>query len=223
MIMERDVNTPQKLSANLAEAMTAVVERVKRSMVAVQNGRHGAGAGVLWRAGGYIITNFHVAGRGNLQVTLGDGRTCAAHRVAGDPEIDMTLLRVDEPDLPAAMIADGRAVRVGQIALAVGHPWGQRDFITAGIVSGLGFAVRGDRRGTIPIIRTDAGLAPGNSGGPLVNASGAVIGINTMVVGGDQGVAIPSHVVEAFVERSLGDRLTKNNYPFRDHHSGVVM
>ena len=219
--MERNVNTPLNLSANLAEAMTAVVGRVKRSLVAVQNGRHGAGAGVLWRAGGYIITNYHVAGRGSLQVTLGDGQTYAARRLAGDPEIDMTLLRVDEPDLPAAMIADGRAVRVGQIALAVGHPWGQRDFVTAGIVSGWGVAVRGDRRATIPIIRTDARLAPGNSGGPLVNASGAVIGINTLVIGGDQGVAIPSQVVEAFVERSLGDRLTKNNHQFRDAHSGV--
>ena len=215
------MNTPLKLSANLAEAMTAVVGRVKRSLVAVQNGRHGAGAGVLWRAGGYIITNYHVAGRGSLQVTLGDGRSYAACRLAGDPEIDMTLLRVDEPDLPAAMIADGRAVRVGQIALAVGHPWGQRDFVTAGIVSGWGVAVRGDRRGTIPIIRTDARLAPGNSGGPLVNASGAVIGINTLVIGGDQGVAIPSQVVEAFVESSLGDHLTKNNHQFRDAHSGV--
>jgi serine protease Do len=221
--MERDVNAPLRLSANLAEAMTAVVERVKRSLVAVQNGRHGAGAGVLWRAGGYIITNFHVAGRGSLRVTLGDGRTYAARRVAGDPEIDMTLLRVDEPDLPVAMIADGRAVQVGQIALAVGHPWGQRDFVTAGIVSGLGFALRGDGHDTIPIIRTDAGLAPGNSGGPLVNASGAVIGINTMVVGGDQGVAIPSQVVEAFVERSIGDRLTKDNHRFEDHHRGVLM
>lgn len=217
------MNIPLRLSANLAEAMTAVVERVKRSLVAVQNGRHGAGAGVLWRAGGYIITNFHVAGRGSLRVTLGDGRTYAARRVAGDPEIDMTLLRVDEPDLPVAMIADGRAVQVGQIALAVGHPWGQRDFVTAGIVSGLGAAVRGDGRDTIPIIRTDAGLAPGNSGGPLVNASGAVIGINTMVVGGDQGVAIPSQVVEAFVEGSIGDRLTKDNHRFTDHHRGVLM
>lgn len=217
------MNIPLRLSANLAEAMTAVVERVKRSLVAVQNGRHGAGAGVLWRAGGYIITNFHVAGRGSLRVTLGDGRTYAARRVAGDPEIDMTLLRVDEPDLPVAMIADGRAVQVGQIALAVGHPWGQRDFVTAGIVSGLGVAVRGDGRDTIPIIRTDARLAPGNSGGPLVNASGAVIGINTLIIGGDQGVAIPSQVVEAFVEGSIGDRLTKDNHRFKDHHTGVLM
>lgn len=217
------MNTTFKLSTTLAEAMTAVVERVKRSLVVVQNGRHGAGAGVLWRAGGYVITNFHVAGRGSLRVTLGDGRTYAARRVAGDPEIDMTLLRVEEPDLPVAMIADGRAVRVGQIALAVGHPWGQRDFVTAGIVSGLGVAVRGNGRDTIPIIRTDARLAPGNSGGPLVNASGAVIGINTMVVGGDQGVAIPSQVVEAFVEQSIGDRLTKDKRQYWDHHRGVTM
>jgi serine protease Do len=221
--MEGDVNNPLKISAHLAEAMTTVVERVKRSLVAVQNGRHGAGAGVLWRAGGYIVTNFHVAGRGSLQVIMGDGRTYVARRVAGDSEIDMALLQVDEPDLPVAMIADGRAVRVGQVVLAIGHPWGQRDVVTVGIVSGTGVAVTGKGRDTVPIIRTDAGLAPGNSGGPLVNANGAVIGINTMVVGGDQGVAIPSHVVEAFVEQAIGDRLSKDDLRTRDHHWGVVM
>jgi serine protease Do len=217
------VNNKFELTTDLAAAMKSVVERVKRSLVVVQNGRHGAGAGVLWRAGGYIITNYHVAGRGSLQVSVADGRTYNARRVAGDPEIDMTLLQVDEAGLPVAMIADGRAVRVGQVALAVGHPWGQRDFVTAGIVSALGAAMRGNGRETVPIIRTDARLAPGNSGGPLVNASGAVIGINTMVVGGDQGVAIPSHVIEGFVNRSIGDRLSKSDYQSWENHPGVAM
>jgi serine protease Do len=88
----------------------------------------------------------------------------------------------------------------------VGHPWGQRGFVTGGIISSLGEApTRGPRR-SVPIIRSDVTLAPGNSGGPLANAAGGVIGINTLVIGGDLGVAIPSHLVEAFVAQALGER-----------------
>jgi serine protease Do len=195
------------LLCELDEAFAAVVERVKHSLVAVQNSQYGAGAGVVWRAGGYVITNYHVAGKGKLQVSLEDGSSWPAQRVAGDPHIDLTLLKVEVASLTAALIADTHDVRVGQLAYAIGHPWGQRNVVTAGIISSWGTAPRGDGRGPVPVIRTDARLAPGNSGGPLVNASGAVIGINTMVVGGDQGVAIPSQVVSAFVEQSLGEQV----------------
>jgi serine protease Do len=98
-------------------------------------------------------------------------------------------------------------LRIGQIALAIGHPWGQVGAVSAGIISGLSSAPLQGKRGSIPVIRTDVGLAPGNSGGPLMNAHGGVIGINTMIVGGDVGVAIPSHLVEAFVEETLGERV----------------
>jgi serine protease Do len=104
-----------------------------------------------------------------------------------------------------APIADSRALRVGEIALAIGHPWGQLAAVAAGIVSSLGNVPVHGRRGQVDIIRTDVGLAPGNSGGPLMNASGGVIGINTMIVGGDLGVAIPSHVVDTFVVETLGE------------------
>jgi serine protease Do len=218
-----DVNKVIEFSDQLSEAMTAVVERVKPSLVVVQNGRGGVGAGVLWRNSGYIVTNFHVAGSGRLWVVLENGRKFLVHRDAVDPEIDMMLLKVDALGLPVAMIADRHSVCVGQVVLAVGHPWGQRDVVTAGIVSGLGAAVRGNGRDIVPIIRTDARLAPGNSGGPLVNASGEVIGINTMVVGGDQGVAIPSHIVEAFVRRSMGDHPPKESHRSGEHRRGVVM
>ncbi len=111
------------------------------------------------------------------------------------------------------MIADSRGLKTGHIVMAVGHPWGQRGFVTAGIVSGQGqVSVRGPRgrsssQTSIPIIRTDVRLAPGNSGGPLVNAVGAVVGINTMIVGGDLGVAIPSHMVDEFVNLALEDQI----------------
>lgn len=204
-----------ELTTDMAAALSAVAQRVQRSLVVVHNGRFGAGAGVVWRLGGYIVTNHHVVARGRLRVTLPDGSTSSAEVAGQEPQLDLALLRVDHPELPAAMIADSRALKPGHIVFAVGHPWGQRGFVTAGIVSGQGNAeTRGRGRRpisqtstSIPIIRTDVRLAPGNSGGPLVNAVGGVVGINTMIVGGDLGVAIPSHVVDAFVTRSLAEQV----------------
>lgn len=193
------------LSERLTQALAETVQRAQRSLVVVHNGRYGAGAGVIWRLGGYILTNHHVIARGRVWVTLSDGREMPARVVAQVPEIDLALLQVDVWDLTPAPIADSRNLRVGQMVLALGHPWGQRGVVTAGILSGLGNAVAG-RRGLVPVLRTDVPLAPGNSGGPLVNVSGGVIGINTMIVGGDLGVAIPSHVAEQFVVQALGER-----------------
>jgi serine protease Do len=204
------------LSANLTEALAQVFERARRSLVVVQNGRNGAGAGVVWRTGGIVVTNHHViaAGRAREPVRLAqvDGRQLPSRLVAAEPEIDLAILQVEtngsaDPGLPAAPIADSRALRVGQLVLAIGHPWGQLAAASVGILSGLGEArVRG-KRGSVPVLRADVGLAPGNSGGPLMNAAGGVIGINTMIVGGDLGVAIPSQVVESFVMEALGEEL----------------
>jgi serine protease Do len=207
-------------SNSLAEAMAGVVEQVQRSLVVVHNGRHGAGAGVVWRPGGLVVTNFHVVARGTPRVSLATRRgkeaslEFPARLIAQDPNIDLAVLKVDlsgtnSPDLPPALIGDSHGLRVGQVVMAVGHPWGQRGFVTAGIISSLGRAdVRGPR-GSIPVIRTDAELAPGNSGGPLINAAGGVVGINTMIVGGDQGLAIPSRVVESFLQESLPQEITQ--------------
>lgn len=207
--------SPVQLTTNIASALSAVAQRVQRSLVVVHNGRYGAGAGVVWRLGGYIVTNHHVVARGRLRVTLPDGNTSPAVLVGQEPQLDLALLRVEHRELPVAMIADSHGLKTGHIVLAVGHPWGQRGFVTAGIVSGQGSVEARRRRGqrisrtSIPIIRTDVRLAPGNSGGPLVNAVGGVVGINTMIVGGDLGVAIPSHVVDAFVNRTLSEQVEK--------------
>ncbi len=192
--------------AMLDEAMAEVARRVQRSLVLVNNGRRGAGAGVIWRAGGYIVTNHHVIAHGKPAVSLLDGRDCPARLIAQAPDLDLALLLIDAPDAPPALIADSRSIRVGQLVFAVGHPWGQRGYITAGVISSLDTAHTRNGHGDIPIIRSDVLLAPGNSGGPLVNAAGGVLGINTMIVGGDQGVAIPSQVVETFVSEQLGER-----------------
>jgi len=196
----------QALSAALTQELSEVNSRLQRSVVVVHNGQRGAGAGVVWRTGGYIVTNHHVIAHGKIRVSLADGGELPARLIAKDPEIDLALLQVEKSDLPPALLADSRGLKVGQVVLAVGHPWGQRGFVTGGVISSLGSAATRGPRKSVPIIRSDVTLAPGNSGGPLANAHGGVIGINTMVVGGDLGVAIPSHIVEAFVAQALGER-----------------
>jgi serine protease Do len=197
-----DMNVAQ-LSSSLSEAVSEVVARVGRSLVVVHNGKHGAGAGISWRPDGYIVTNHHVIARGRVAVSLPDGEEAPARVVAQEPEIDLALLKIERSDLPVAQIADSNGIRPGQIVLAMGHPWGQRAAVTTRIISGKGKAQVKGKRGSIPVIRSDVLLAPGNSGGPLVDAHGAVLGINTMIVGGDLGVAIPSQVVETFVTENV--------------------
>jgi serine protease Do len=195
-------------SVNLAEHMTTVVNRVQRSLVLVRNGQMGAGAGIIWRHEGIILTNNHVAGNGHLTVYLKDGSEYPARLVGHDPNIDVAVLQIEAQNLPTALITDTRDLKVGQFVFAVGHPWGQIGYVTMGIISALTSVSTRDNR-EIPIIRTDAALAPGNSGGPLVNAVGGVIGINTMIVGGDQGVAIPSQVANSFLEQLLPSRMER--------------
>lgn len=205
------------LAANLSEALAGVFERARRSLVVVHNGRNGAGAGVVWRSGGIVVTNNHVVARGRPRISLMDGREVPSRLVAAEPEIDLAILHADlngdyDLDIPAAPIADSRSLQVGQIVLAIGHPWGQLAAVSAGILTGLGEAQVRGWRGKVPVLRTDVGLAPGNSGGPLMNAGGGVIGINTMIVGGDLGVAIPSQVVDRFVMETLGEELLQASW-----------
>lgn len=195
------------LSQSIADELAGLNQRAQRSVVVVHNGRMGAGAGVIWLSDGYIVTNQHVIARGKPRVTLADGREYPARLIAREPGIDLALLHIDTVDLPVALVADSRGLKVGQVVLAIGHPWGQRGAVSGGIISSLGEVKTRNGGEAVPIIRSDVLLAPGNSGGPLVNAVGGVIGINTMVVGGDLGVAIPSHLVNEFVERAIGERL----------------
>jgi len=189
---------------SLTDQIAEVVRRTQSSLVVVQNGRHGAGAGIIWKKDGLILTNHHVAPGERAQVTLAEGGEFTARLVARDAELDLALLRIDAADLPAASIADARFLKVGQLVIALGHPWGQRGFVTAGVISGHGtVATRGPRK-QVPVLRTDVELGPGSSGGPLINATGGVVGINTMVIGGDLGLAIPSHTASAFVDQALG-------------------
>jgi serine protease Do len=192
---------------SIANELASLNQRSQRSVVVVHNGRMGAGAGVIWRSDGFIVTNQHVIARGKPRVTLADDGEYPARVVAREADIDLALLHIEAVDLPAAPVADSHSLKVGQVVLAIGHPWGQRGAVSAGIISSLGEARTRKSGESVPVIRSDVFLAPGNSGGPLLNSAGGVIGINTLVVGGDLGVAIPSHVVQGFVERVIGERL----------------
>jgi serine protease Do len=194
--------TAANITMNLNDETAAMIERVKRSVVQVRNGRMGAGAGIIWRQDGLILTNNHVISQGGHNVILSDGRQYSGQVVASAPEVDLALLQIQAQELPVALVSDSRNLRIGQLVFAVGHPWGQINYVTSGILSAIGTFETRDRR-TLPYLRGDAPLAPGNSGGPLINAAGGVIGINAMIIGGDQGVAIPSQVAREFIENIL--------------------
>ncbi len=172
-------------------------QQVRHSVVLLyRNG--GNGAGVIWRPDGLIVTNNHVvSGDGKTNVVLADGRTYLGIVAQRHPTRDLAIIKIAENNLPAASIADSSLVRPGEIAVAIGHPLGYRDAVTTGIVVAAGHStsVEGSSRGDV--IQTDAEFAPGNSGGPLVNHLGQVIGICTRV-SGRLGLAVPSAAVDAF-------------------------
>jgi serine protease Do len=183
----------------LNASLDDLLARIRPILVVVHNGRRGAGAGVFV-GNGMVLTNYHVVARGrSLQVTLDQDASFKARVLARDPDVDLALLGIPANGHPSAAFAR-RKVRPGELVFAYGHPWGQRNVLTGGVLSAVTTART--RRGEIPILRTDVQLAPGFSGGPLLNAAGEVIGINTMIVGGDQSVAVPASVILEFLEKS---------------------
>ena len=184
--MTRDDFTPEDVEQALEETAT----RVRASVVEVRSG--GTGAGTVWRRDGTIVTNHHVAGRDQAEVILADGRSFRATVTARDPQNDLAVLRVPVLDLLPAVIGDARNLRPGELVLAVGHPFGVRGALTVGVVSNAHRPV-GQGRGR-ELVVADVRLGPGNSGGPLADARGRVVGINAMVAGG-MALAVPSHLV----------------------------
>jgi serine protease Do len=170
--------------------LEALAERLRESTVAVRLGRGGAGSGVIWASDGAIVTNAHVASHPVAEVVLSDGRSFRARVERRDERRDLALLRIDASGLPAAVTRDARDVRVGEVLVAVGHPLGIPNALTMGIAHAA--VTVGSR-----FVQADLMLAPGNSGGPLADVYGRVVGINSMVVGA-LALAVPSGDVQRF-------------------------
>lgn len=198
-------------NGTFTQVIHELVQQVLPSLVVVRGHRFGAGSGIVWDANGLILTNNHVVGRRTPVVMLQDDREYESKLVARDPDVDLALLSIDASGL-TRLRPVSTPPRVGEIVFAFGHPWGQRNTVTRGIVSALVSAQ--NRRGdTLPIVRSDAPLAPGNSGGPLVNVSGELVGINAMIVGGDQSVSIAASVAVDFMKKTNAKVTAKQSTP----------
>ena len=180
-----------------------MIEEAQRSVVQVRSGGRGIGAGVIWPGDGLVLTNYHVVAGGhrNVKLAFHDGRTLDADVLKSSRSLDLALLRLmgDPGDLTVAPVGDSGALRVGELVYAIGHPWGQVGSVSAGIVGELS----GPRS---PYIRSDVALAPGNSGGPLLNARGEVVAINAMIFGG-MAICIPSNAASAWIAGERRPRL----------------
>lgn len=187
-----------RAGAAVADGLADLAARVSPSVVQVGQRGGGSGAGIVWRSDGVIVTNRHVVRDDRVDVWTLDGQHFTGIVAARHPDRDVAVIKVAAEGLPAAEIGDSATVRPGQLAVAIGHPVGYKAAAALGIVVASGQAATPDGPRTGDWIQTDVTLLPGNSGGPLLDAEGRVIGVNTMVQG-DLSLAVPSQAVERFV------------------------
>lgn len=181
--------------------LNGLAEMLREAVVEVRSGDSGSGTGIIWGGAGLVVTNAHCIRRGaQLQVGAG-GKWRKAHALAYHPQHDLALLAAPSVSGPLLELRDPETLRAGELVFAHGHPLGIRDALAMGVLHG----VTRDRGRSPRWIVADVRLAPGNSGGPLVDAQGRLVGINSMVVNG-LGVAVPASLVQAFVERALTQR-----------------
>ena len=198
-----------------SSAVVSAVEIVGPSVVRVERKRSG-GSGIIFTPDGFVLTNSHVVdGAATVSVTLADGRTVRGDVAGDDPSTDLAVLRIEATSLPWAGLGDSRGLRVGQIAIAIGSPFGFHHSATAGIVSGVGRSLRA-RTGRLmdDIIQTDAALNPGNSGGPLVTSRAEVIGVNTATILPAQGLcfAVASNTARLVAAHLISDGRIRRSY-----------
>ena len=207
--------------ADLSSALADVSDGVTRSLVQVRSSERSGGAGTIWHADGLIVTNAHVVSdsgsrrsaprrisRGAISVILPDGRELPAQVLAEDAEHDLAALRVDAHDLPAVTLGDSRRLQAGDLVVALGFPWGVTGGATTGVVIGTGDALPELAGSQREWIAASLHLRPGHSGGPMVDAHGRLVGINTMMNGPDVGIAVPVHVAVAFLKQVFRDKMT---------------
>jgi len=184
-------------AASLLPSERAVVDiarTVGPAVVAVKVGSGdnvSLGSGIIVRPEGYILTNNHVVeGSGPVTVTLADGRSVPAKRMGGDPRVDLAVLKVDAGALPTALMGDSDELQVGQLAVAIGNPYGFERTVTVGVISALNRSIPGGGSALSNLIETDARINPGNSGGPLLDSQGRVVGLSTALVAGGGGTGL---------------------------------
>jgi serine protease Do len=190
--MATAVNPSTSLGISIGSAVGSVAEWLRQITVRVVGSRDSHGSGVIWRSEGLIVTNAHVARTQEHEVELADGRRLQGWLVARDPKVDLAALAFGASGLPAASVRSAQTLRPGEMLIAVGNPWDGTGAVSTGIAH--------HSVGKLPWLIADIRLAPGNSGGPLADAQGNVVGINSMIVNG-LGWAVTSDAVESFLKK----------------------